>query len=426
MHKIIKGQIGVQIPGIISSDMFKKIGKELGISEKLQNWDQTKGAFKPEPLTVDKQQIKPRTTKSKLFGNVGVNAANAKFGGAASMATSVLNNINTALVGNETTGKTAKTLNKLADTGASIASNFNPIGGLANSAGKTIGNLIGGTKDRVAGAGSAAITGISSALSFAGPVGMAAGAVLNLINGIGGKRAMKLADQSSEFGSGFSGSQSFVHDTVGKYSNKKAGLFDFGFYGKAMKNLSEAKRQQGTILDIQDDDRKMDLNSAGEYITANNQMLYFGQKPQLILSKHGMKFPELDNARKLISSWSTKSTETQEPQKYQLGGKMNLIPEGALHARKHNLSDINPELKDQITNKGIPVVIQSDGEVTQTAEIEKDEWTLRKEFTDELESLYKLYQKDQSDEATVKAGKLICYELLKNTDDRSGLIKSVK
>jgi hypothetical protein len=60
------------------------------------------------------------------------------------------------------------------------------------------------------------------------------------------------------------------------------------------------------------------------------------------------------------------------------------------------------------------------------AEIEKEEWTLRKDFTDQLESLYHLYQKDNSSEAAIKAGKLICYELLKNTDDRSGLIKSVK
>lgn len=105
---------------------------------------------------------------------------------------------------------------------------------------------------------------------------------------------------------------------------------------------------------------------------------------------------------------------------------MNLIPEGVLHARKHQLENINPNLKDQITNKGIPVITESDGEIVQTAEIEKDEWTLRKEFTDKLEELYKLYQKDPSDEVAIKAGKLICYELLKNTDDRSGLIKSIK
>lgn len=421
MHKIIKGQIGVQIPGIISSDMLKKIGKGLGVSEKLQNWDPTKGAFKPEPLTKDKQ-IKTETA-SKLFGNAGINAANAKFGDAFSLGTSVLNTINTSLVGNESTGKTAENLNGIANTGASIASSFNPLGGLANSAGKTIGNLIGGTKDRVSGSGSAAVSAISTGLSFAGPAGMVIGAGLNLLNGIGGGRAMKLADQSGEFGSGFSGSQSYVHNTIDKYSNKKAGLFDFGFKSKANRKLREAQRQQGLILDIQDEDKKMDLNSAGEYITANNANLYAGYKPQLFLSRNGMKFPELDAARNLINSWSVKSDELQ---KFQLGGKMNLIPEGALHARKHNLEKVNPELEGQITSKGIPVVAQGEGGVIQQAEIEKEEVVFRKEFTDELERLYKLYQDDSSDDIAIEAGKLICYELLKNTDDRSGLIKSIE
>lgn len=105
---------------------------------------------------------------------------------------------------------------------------------------------------------------------------------------------------------------------------------------------------------------------------------------------------------------------------------MNLIPEGALHARKHYLEEVNPELEGQITKKGIPVITHSEGGVTQTAEIEKNEWTLRKEFTDQLESLYSQYQEDPSDDIVIEAGKLVCFELLKNTDDRSGLIKSIK
>ena len=41
--------------------------------------------------------------------------------------------------------------------------------------------------------------------------------------------------------------------------------------------------------------------------------------------------------------------------KFQIGGSFNVIPDGALHARKHNM-DI-----EGITTKGIPVVSISEG-----------------------------------------------------------------
>lgn len=194
--------------------------------------------------------------------------------------------------------------------------------------------------------------------------------------------------------------------------------------GKANKFIREQNRVNNLITDISLESKLRKSNSAGDTYLSQNQNKYAGYTPQLLLSKKGMKFPELDVARSIINSWTVKSTE--EPKKFQLGGKMNLIPEGALHARKHNLEKVNSELDGQITSKGIPVVAQSEGGIVQTAEIEKEEWTLRKEFTDKLEALYKAYQEDSSNEIAIEAGKLVCHELLKNTDDRSGLIKSVK
>jgi hypothetical protein len=48
------------------------------------------------------------------------------------------------------------------------------------------------------------------------------------------------------------------------------------------------------------------------------------------------------------------------------GGQLNVIPEGALHAHKHNLEEINDDLKGNITHKGIPVVsIDENGNVEQ-------------------------------------------------------------
>ena len=70
--------------------------------------------------------------------------------------------------------------------------------------------------------------------------------------------------------------------------------------------------------------------------------------------------------------------------KFQQGGSINVIPDGALHARKHNMD------MDGITKKGIPVVSENkDGEIEQQAEIEKEEIILRLEVTQKLEKLAK-------------------------------------
>lgn len=101
------------------------------------------------------------------------------------------------------------------------------------------------------------------------------------------------------------------------------------------------------------------------------------------------------------------------------GGKFNIIPEGALHARKHNM-DI-----EGITTKGIPVVSQSkDGELEQQAEIEREEIILRLEVTKKLEELQKKfdsseYSQKEKDEFAIEAGKLLVEEILYNTIDNT-------
>lgn len=102
--------------------------------------------------------------------------------------------------------------------------------------------------------------------------------------------------------------------------------------------------------------------------------------------------------------------------KFQNGGKFNVIPDGALHARLHHL-DI-----DGITKKGIPVVVQKrGGEVEQQAEVEKNEIIFNLDTTKKLEELWK----DGSDEAAIEAGKLLVSEILENTVDNTGLLKEV-
>lgn len=444
MHKRIKKmETGASIGNIIDLDMMKQLGLRLGDYNTFMNTSTNKiksdiGNFKSSgfdltnknPFSNAKGIFSQNTVNSvnnwqnNTFGGAKtVNNLNGKFGGAFQMGDQLIGNLNTALVGNEKTGSTAQVMSGVKDIGHNVVSQFNPMGGMINTGAKTIGNLIGGTKDRVEGTGSQIQGMVSDGLSMLGPIGMAAGAALNLINGIGGKRINKLVDNTSDISNEYSGSKKFISNSIDKYSNKKAGLFDFGFHRKGQNAITRARRMQNTTLDITDAGKKRLNNQIGQSLASKNFNTYNGLDNMYSLAKNGMKFPELDEARVIISRWSTNSTE---PKKFQLGGKMNLIPEGALHARKHNLEKINPELEGQITSKGIPVVAQGEGGVIQQAEIEKEEVIFRKEFTDELERLYKQYQDDSSDDIAIEAGKLICYELLKNTDDRSGLIKSIE
>lgn len=102
-------------------------------------------------------------------------------------------------------------------------------------------------------------------------------------------------------------------------------------------------------------------------------------------------------------------------QKFQNGGQVNVIPEGALHARKNNLTDINPELEG-ITPKGIPVITQEEGGIVQHAEVERSEIIFTKEVTDKLEELRKI----GTDEAAIEAGKLLASQIMENTVDNTG------
>lgn len=99
------------------------------------------------------------------------------------------------------------------------------------------------------------------------------------------------------------------------------------------------------------------------------------------------------------------------------GGKVNVIPEGALHKNKHHLEDVDEKFGDgSITTKGIPVIVESEGgEVIQQAEVERQEIIFRLEVTKKLEEL----SKKHTDEAAIEAGKLLTYEILYNTEDKT-------
>ena len=106
--------------------------------------------------------------------------------------------------------------------------------------------------------------------------------------------------------------------------------------------------------------------------------------------------------------------KTEDNEEQPLSNQQNVIPEGSLHARLHHMDNA-----EELTKKGIPVI---DNKGEQQAEIELNEIIFNLEVTKKLEELCK----NGSDEAAIEAGKLLVQEILFNTEDRTGLIKTLK
>lgn len=109
-------------------------------------------------------------------------------------------------------------------------------------------------------------------------------------------------------------------------------------------------------------------------------------------------------------------TTIEDIEEFKDGGSINVIPDGALHARLHHMEDA-----DNLTKKGIPVV-DNNGE--QQAEVEKEEIILRLDLTKKLEELEKKYyneetSKKEKEELALEAGKLLSDEILNNTQDNT-------
>lgn len=181
-------------------------------------------------------------------------------------------------------------------------------------------------------------------------------------------------------------------------------------YNTEIANYEELYKKADAIKT--DYELKKLINPQDHYIQYSNTINSDRLKPTAI-GRNGMKLFSDD----LISTVEHLKTI----QAFQNGGKMNVIPDGALHARKHTIDD--EELNGSITNKGIPIISKEDGgEVVQHAEIERDEIIFTLEVTKKLEEL----SKKGTDEAAIEAGKLLVKEILFNTDDRTGLINTIE
>jgi len=250
---------------------------------------------------------------------------------------------------------------------------------------------------------------------------------MGLVNAFGAKKADTIYKDNETWeqqGSAYGGSMSKVDDALTK-SGKKYGTFSGKARRKANEQIAEAKRQQNLVADINQE--AQDAFAASNYsgIGLRNELALSGGYRNMAVGKQGMKILDKESqwAREVLNKAKKHKEEpVEQPPKFEEGGKVNVIPDGALHAHKHHLEEIDPKLKE-VTSKGIPVITEEDGgKLKQHAEIERNEIIFRLEVTKELEDL----MKDGSDEAAIKAGKLLTHEIINNTIDNTGLMETVE
>lgn len=281
---------------------------------------------------------------------------------------------------------------------------------------------------------------------------------IGMLNGFGGKRANSFAADETTIrnvGGSYGGTVADIEDAQAK-AGKKYGLFSSGSRKRANRAIAAAQAKQNIMADISEDamDRRSIVQSMGEQAGLAYSLMTNGGYNQkyTYAAKHGgllewnpvitlewepqvelnWKLPEFKEGGNIEFN-----TELEWIPELQKGGELgnndvpeieetnqkNVIPEGALHKNKHHM-----EHAEGLTKKGIPV-IDEDGE--QQAEIEHSEIIFTLEVTKKLEEYYDIFYSEESsnkekEQAALDAGKLLVYQILENTEDRTGLIESCK
>ena len=272
---------------------------------------------------------------------------------------------------------------------------------------------------------------------------------ISMINGWAGKRSNSMGltgwqDQENlnNVWNAYTGSQK-QDMTASRLANKKYGLLSEGSRQEANDKINVANMNRSSLENMSDVTTLGNIRGNG-MVSINNQNYYnklLGgiNANSTYIGRSGLKLPTatdiqdirkkmnsrnntLKKQRELINKIDTSkeidkidiSDVTKVPQ-FKEGGTVNVIPEGALHARLNKMEGGG----ETITKKGIPVV---DNNGTQQAEIENNEIIFRKEVTTEIEKL----EKDGSDQAAIQCGKLLAFEILENTEDKTGLTQTLK
>lgn len=350
-----------------------------------------------------------------------------------------------------TDSNTTKTADAIYDQTAEVVKKLGPVGqivgtamGFAGTAGDIIQGLGGGTDQ---------MTGTDKWMDssfFSWNIGM--------LNGFGGKKTDAfVADQDilANVGSSYGGTTEDINTAASKAS-KKYGLFSSGARRKANRQIADARSKQNLMGDISEEatDQRLAVQSMGEQAGLAYSLMTDGGYSQkyTYAAKHGGLLEwnpeiELEWEPQIELNWELPEfkeggsidlvEELEWIPEFKDGGKTeesdipeieettqkNVIPEGALHKNKHHM-----EHAEGLTKKGIPV-IDEDGE--QQAEIEHSEIIFTLEVTKKLEEYYDIFYSEEAsnkekEQAALDAGKLLVYQILENTEDRTGLIESCK
>lgn len=245
---------------------------------------------------------------------------------------------------------------------------------------------------------------------------------VGLINSIGAKKADTITKDNEAFeqvGSAYGGTQATVDDALTK-SGKKYGLFSGGARNKANKQIHNAQMQQVKMGNIADEAQMAFAASNNPLLGTQLQLNGGYQQNTVRAGKSGLKMDK-DFAKRVVKLSKAQKIQ-EEVAGFKNGGAVNVIPDGALHAHKHHLEDVDEKF-EEVTTKGIPVITEEKGgDIKQHAEVEREEIIFNLEVTKQLEKL----MQDGSDEAAIEAGKLLVHEILENTVDNTGLLNTVE
>ena len=399
-NKFMMSLLGNQIPGLATPEQMQS---------------KYKNAFTTNPAnsTLDSSTL-------KQVGNTATGFISSldKSGGA----TSALKGIMGATNGSGGGGLTSF-LNKGIGGGMSVAGGINSALSIADQ-------FIPQAEDKASKITSGVFNGLSKVAGF--------------IPGVGTVASVALKGLGTLFGAGVKNVEgNAARDTVDSSASytgadaldsKRFGIAGLGAAKRYQKKVDKREQERLTATDILNkgkDDLLASTNVQQMQLADNLKKNASDWMYNIRAGEFGMKIKEAQrlskqyrNRRPATTGEPAKAGTTETPQFLKDGGTINVIPEGALHARKHHLEELNPELEG-ITKKGIPVISQGEGgEVIQQAEVEKSEIIFRLEVTNKLEELRKRYKEtdsqEEKDTIAIEAGKLLTQEIMENTKDNTG------